>query len=289
MSGADNMLTSVDSTSEEISVRLSEGYFAYARLWRPRETRGAVLYHHGIQSHCGWYETSAKRLADAGFVVLQIDRRGSGRNEVDRGHAESAEQLIADSHAARDELLKYSECGEYHLAGVSWGGKLAVASHVADPRGVKSLALVTPGLFPKIGVSRGDMAKIGFSMLYEPDKHFPIPLNDPDLFTATPKWHEFFRSDPLTLRECTASFYLASRRMDKIVTKLSNAPPVPVHLFIAGDERIIDNERTVEFIRGLHWPDTQITTFPTARHSLEFEPNCAAYFKELVDFISKQT
>jgi alpha-beta hydrolase superfamily lysophospholipase len=271
---------------EEIRVRLPDGHEAYARYWSGPSQRGAVLYHHGIQSHCGWYETSAARLADAGYAVLQIDRRGSGRNPTNRGHAESAEQLIGDSLAARDELQRRSGLADHHLVGVSWGGKLVVASYVHDPTGVRSLSLVTPGLFPKIGVSRGEMAKIGFAMLYQPHQLFDIPLNDPELFTTTPKWQEFFRTDELTLRQCTAAFYLASRRMDKTVAKLPKARPVPIHLFVASDERIIDNEKTTNFIRELHWPRCRITTYPAARHSLEFEADPRAYFDDLIYFMN---
>ena len=64
---------------EEITVTLPDDYSAYARYWPAKAPRGAVLYHHGIQSHCGWYEASAAAIAEAGFAVLQIDRRGSGR------------------------------------------------------------------------------------------------------------------------------------------------------------------------------------------------------------------
>ena len=165
---------------EELLLQLSDGYRAYARFWKPAtELKGAVLYHHGIQSHCGWYEASARRLAAAGYAVLQVDRRGSGRNPVERGHAESAEQLIADSAVARDDLLHRTGFELYHVVGVSWGGKLAVAAYVAEQAGVESLTLVTPGLFPKIGVSKPEMARIGFAMLYEPRSLFDIPLNDP--------------------------------------------------------------------------------------------------------------
>lgn len=272
---------------EDICVRLPDGYPAYARYWTGPDRKGAVLYHHGIQSHCGWYETSAARLAEAGYAVLQIDRRGSGRNEIDRGHAESAEQLIGDSLAARDELLRRSGLSAYHSVGVSWGGKLVVAAHVNDPTSVTSLSLVTPGLFPKVGVSRGEMTKIGFAMLYEPNRLFDIPLNDPELFTTVPRWQEFFRTDGLTLRRCSAAFYLASRRMDRIAAKLPSATPVPIHLFIAGDERIVDNDRTTNFIQGLQWPACRITTYPAARHSLEFEGNPEVYFRELVSFIDE--
>ncbi len=277
------------ATFEEITVRLPDGYLAYARYWPVAAPRGAILYHHGIQSHCGWYEQSAATLADAGYAVLQIDRRGSGRNSQDRGHAESAEQLQGDSRAARDELLRRSRCDAYHLVGVSWGGKLVVATYVDEPGGVMSLSLVTPGLFPKIGVSRPEMAKIGFAMLYEPRRLFDIPLNDPELFTTVPRWQEFFRSDGPTLRQCTASFYLASRRMDKITARLPSAPPVPIHLFVAEDERIIDNEATVDFIRGLDWPHTRITAYKTARHSLEFEGIPSRYFQDLRTFITEHT
>ncbi len=272
---------------EELLLRLPDGYEASARFWRPTQPlKGAILYQHGIQSHCGWYEASAGELAATGYAVLQVDRRGSGRNAAQRGHAESAEQLIGDSAAVRDELLRLSGCERYHLVGVSWGGKLAVAGYVADPAGVESLTLVTPGLFPKIGVSKPEMARIGFAMLYEPRSLFDIPLNDPELFTTAPRWQEFFRRDELTLRQCSAGFYLASRRMDKIVARLNECPPVPIHLLLAGDERIVDNDRTESFIAGLNWPQTKTTWYESARHSLEFEGDPTIYFRDLVDFLN---
>jgi len=270
----------------ETQIRLPDGYRAYARIWNAqRNPTGAVLYHHGIQSHCGWYEASARELARRGFTVLQVDRRGSGRNWTERGHAESAEQLIGDSHACRDLLLRETSLDHYHLVGVSWGGKLAAAAHVMDSTAVRSLTLVTPGLFPKIGVSRPEMARIGFAMLYEPRGLFDIPLNDPELFTAAPQWQEFFRRDELTLRQCTAGFYLASRRMDKTIARLREATPVPIHLFLAGEERIVDNDRTEKFIRSLGWPGTQMTHHESARHSLEFEGDPTVYFHQLAEFI----
>lgn len=272
----------------ELAVRLPDGYEAYARYWPAETPRGAVLYHHGIQSHSGWYHASAALVRDAGYSVLQVDRRGSGCNSQARGHADSAEQLISDAEAAGDELKRRSGFERCHVVGVSWGGKLAVAAHAAHPERALSLTLVTPGLFPIIGVSKTTMAQIGFAMLYEPKLLFDIPLNDPVMFTKVERWQAFFRDDELTLRQCTAGFYLASRRMDRIVNRLRDSRPVPVHLFLAGEERIVDNDATEEFVRGLGWPGTQITTYATARHSLEFDVP-EAYFKALIGFISELT
>lgn len=272
---------------EEIQLQMPDGYAAYARYWPHRDPRGAVLYFHGIQSHCGWYEQSAAHLAQAGYVVLQVDRRGCGQNSQDRGHAHSAEQLIADAHAARNELLRLSGLDRYHMVGVSWGGKLVTASYIADPKGVQSLTLVTPGLFPLIGVSKKVQSEIGMAMIYEPESQFDIPLSDPELFTSNPTWQEFFRSDEHTLWQCTAGFYLASRRMDKPIATLPQQQAVPIHLLIAGDEHIIDNEKTINFVRDLSWPDSRITKYDHARHSLEFEACSEKYFDDLVAFINE--
>ena len=271
---------------DEIHVLLPDGYRAYARYWSPPSPRGAVLYHHGIQSHCGWYETSPARLSDAGYAVLQIDRRGCGRNQLERGHAESADQLFADAMAGRDELTRRSGRSDHHVVGVSWGGKLAVAAYVHDPAGVNSLSLVTPGLFPLVGVSKEERAKIGFAMIYEGDRLFDIPLNDAERFTKDPKWRRFFETDPLTLRQCTASFYLASRRMDKLIARFPKGSSVPVHLMLAGDETIVDSDKTTAFLRQLHWPRCRITTYDGARHSLEFEVP-EAYLADLVGFLDE--
>ncbi len=273
------------ATYEELTVTLPDGYKAYGRYWSADSIRGAVLYQHGIQSHCDWYESSAARLADAGYAVLQVDRRGSGRNQQDRGHAESADQLIADSRSARDELLRRSGCSKYHAVGISWGGKMVVRAYIADPAGVQSLTMVTPGLFPLIGVSKRVAAKIGFAMIYEPQQLFDIPLDDAEFFTANPPWQTFINDDPLTLRKCSAAFYLASRRMDKPIAKLGQCEPLPIHLFLAGHERIIDNQKTATFLNDLNWPDTRTTTYESARHSLEFESDPTLYFRDLIAFI----
>lgn len=276
------------ATYQEISFGLSDGYSAYARYFPAvGSPRGTVLYHHGIQSHCGWYESSALRLAEAGYHVLQWDRRGSGRNTQDRGHADSAEQLIADAHAAREELARRSGRRDHHVIGISWGGKLGVAAYESDPQGVISLSLVAPGLFPRVGVSKAEMAKIGFAMIYEPRTTFRIPLDDPEMFTSNPRWQEYIRTDALTLRRCSASFYLASRRMDKIIQRLSAAPPVPLHCILAGDERIIDNDKTRQFILALPWRNCRITTYEHARHSLEYENDPEVYFADVLRFLSE--
>ncbi len=271
---------------EELTITLPDGYEAYARYWRADPCRGAVLSLHGIQSHGGWFEGSAEHLQRAGFAVLQPDRRGAGRNLVDRGHAESAEQLVADAFACLDTLVDRSGVSRPQVLGISWGGKLAAVMHVTEPTRIAGLALVTPGLFPRSGVSREEKFRIGCAMLSNPEKLFDIPLNVPELLARDPLRIRYIQQDPLQLRQATAGFYLASRRMDRTLRALGKATPIPLHVFLAADEGIIDNDETCEFIRGLGWKTWAITTYERSRHTIEFDEDRDRFLADLVNCIS---
>ena len=270
---------------EDITIRLPDGYEAYARYWSPPACRGGVLYLHGIQSHGGWYERSAARLCESGFAVLQPDRRGSGRNQPQRGHAESSTQLLDDGRVCLEELARRCGRPSNHVLGVSWGGKMAAAMHADDADGIAGLVLVTPGLFPIINVSAAEKFRIGWSMVANPERHYDIPLNDPELFTSSPRWKEYLRRDELQLHRATAGFFLASRRMDKVARRLPEAKAVPLHLMLAADEAIIDNDKTRDFVRQMHWPVRVITTYANSRHTLEFDPDAEHYLDDLIHWL----
>ena len=79
----------------------SDGYRLKFRHWAPVHPRGIVIALHGMQSHSGWYDYSSRCLADAGFAVYFPDRRGSGLNGFQRGHAAHAMRLANDVRALR--------------------------------------------------------------------------------------------------------------------------------------------------------------------------------------------
>ena len=68
------------------------------------------------------------------------------------------------------------------------------------PELVDALALICPGLLPRVGVSLGEKLRIAWAMLTNRRKTFPIPLSDPALFTANPEGQAFIAADPLGLR-----------------------------------------------------------------------------------------
>ncbi len=274
------------STWAPVQVRLSDDYTGFARLWRPPSPRSGVLYLHGIQSHGLWYEASAARLAEAGWAVLLPDRRGSGRNERDRGHAPSARRLLLDAAESLNELHARTGFSQFHVVGVSWGGKLALALQRFAPERVLSLSLLAPGLFPLVDLKFADKVRVGLSALTAPHTLFDIPLQEPELFTANPVRQQFIRDDPLKLTKVTTGFLLASRRLDRyVLAGAKHSRSCPLRVYLAGRDRIIDNHATKDFIRHLRWPSREIIEYDEAHHTLEFEPDPEPFFADLVEFL----
>jgi len=272
------------------TVVLSDGYRAAVRWWRPPEPRGAVLYFHGIQSHGEWYERSGAHLAERGMTVLMPDRRGSGQNHEQRGHVESVERCVQDGVDALNVLCEASGRDAAHVVGVSWGGKLAVALAAAAARRIRSLTLVAPGLFPKVDLSSSEKFRVAMSMVNARSRMFDIPLNDPRLFTANPERIRYVEHDAHRLLQVSASFLIATRRLDRRVQRLgASGWRGGLHVFLAGRDRIIDNERTRRWLRDLPSPDRQISEYPEAEHTLEFEADPRPFFEALADWIVERS
>jgi len=268
------------------SIELSDGYRVHVRWWLPSAPVGGVVYLHGIESHGGWFEGSASRLAEGGFAVLLPDRRGSGCNRVDRGDAPSAGRLVLDVRELAEALRGRLADRKVHLLGVSWGGKLALAAISCAPDAFASLTLVAPGLFPRLDLPVMDKLRVAVSAVVARRRRFPIPLHDPQLFTSNPERVRFIGDDPLRLQEATASLLVASWWLDRRARRLGATKlPGPIHLFLAGQDRIIYNDPTRRLVRELTGTDRAITEYESAWHTLEFEPDPEPFFGDLVAWI----
>lgn len=255
-------------------MKLPDGYLVDVYV-HPRvgaKAKLPVVYLHGIQSHPGWFGGSAWHMASCGHEVWQVTRRGSGLNVADRGHANSARQLIEDVEAVCLVASDHHGGSPVHLVGVSWGGKLA-ACYAADVKRVSELAsltLIAPGIVPKVGVGPVVKIAIGISLLCCPRHSFAIPLNDVRLFTENERMQEYLRSDHCRLRRATARFLLASEVLGRQLAGQTAQIDVPTTLILADQDRIIDNARTEKLVRTIFAGRITVVTL-AGSHTLEFE------------------
>jgi len=255
--------------------RCSDGhrisYYEYPPHPQKTATGINLVVLHGIQSHAGWYSGSCREFSNLGHRVLALTRRGSGIDQVHRGDTPGWRRLVLDiQEFLLDQQLKRPG-GTWVLMGISWGGKLAAALASRCPDLIEGLALVCPGIEPKVGLGFFTRLKILFSRLLRPSSLFPIPLDDPGFFTGKPDWQEYIRQDPFSLRKATARFLVESVRLDLWLRMQSRGWKVPTFLLLAGQERIVDSALTRTRIEGWAEGPIAVREYPEANHTLEFE------------------
>jgi alpha-beta hydrolase superfamily lysophospholipase len=278
-------------TSKQFTVEgftASDSYHLHYRRYAAAKSgpeRGHVVCVHGIQSHAGWYAHSCSRLAQAGFAVSFLDRRGSGLNRENRGDAPSFKRLLRDLAEFIDHLRAASPAARVFLVGISWGGKLALALQRFQPQALSGIALLCPGFCPMVRPALWQRLQIAWARVTAPARLFPIPLNDPELFTSTPVWLDFLRGDSLSLHRATARLLVESVRLDRYVRRAVRHVHIPVLLMLAEKDRIIDNAATRRFAQRLASTDARVIEYPGAHHTLEFEPDANRFIADLIEWL----
>jgi len=271
-----------------VDVPAAGGGTLKARRFRPRgQARGLVLSLHGIQSHSEWYVGSSAFLAGRGFYVLAPERRGSGLNKAGRGHVDRYETWLEDLEDARRFAAGEAGFDQVRLVGISWGGKLALAYAAWKPKAIHSTVLVAPGLAPKVGVSPMRKLAIGLSLLVRPQATFEIPLADPRLFTANPVRVRYINEDTLSLHQATARFFYESTKLDRYWRDNLAGITTPALLMLAGQDRIISNERTRAAFGKLGSQDKRVVLYDHAHHTLEFEPDPTVFLHDLATWVQR--
>jgi alpha-beta hydrolase superfamily lysophospholipase len=271
--------------------RTSDGYQHHYRHWQPADRpRSFIVALHGIQSHSGWYEHSSRTLCDAGHEVLFVDRRGSGLNQKERGHARHQRRLVNDvAQFVRDVRERRNEVAPTApvvLLGLSWGGKLAAVVASRFQPLLDGLVLLYPGIQSKVRANWWDNFRLSLARAGEVfEKRVPIPLDDPRLFTANTESQQFIRDDELSLRDVSVSFLLANRDLDRIVQRAAPDIRCPVTMMLAGRDEIVDNAASKRWYEKLATQERSLFEYPNATHTLEFDPARDQFESDLIGWL----
>jgi len=245
-----------------------------------RRPRHELVYLHGIESHGGWFLAAAHGLAAHGCTTYLLDRRGSGLNRgTQPGDAASSAVLLEDVRRFR----AHAELRSPVLVGLSWGGKLALAAALDQPRGVRAIVLVTPGLVSRLDLGWPEKLGLLASLAVGGRARVKLPI-EPEMFTRTPRYLDFIRSDPDRIERVTARLLLAGRSLDRRISDGLPALAAPVLLLLAGQDRIVDNERTTALLAPLPATQLRVRTYEHGSHSIQFD-HTAALVRDVSTFL----
>ena len=256
------------------------------RVWNGVEPpRARVVFLHGITSHGGWYYRSCDYLARSGFEVHFLDRRGSGLNADDRGDVAQFTTWLDDVAAYLQNLPGDRPVV---LGGISWGGKLAAAMARYRPGLLAGLVLITPGLYSPF--EPGLLRRLGLRIPVRTRmqrRHVEIPIQRGVLYTETPRWRDYVDRDPLALREVTYRFAQADARLTRYARQGAACIHVPTLLMLSGRDRVVSNRGCRGYLGRLGAAHKTLIEYPSAVHTLEFEPEPERYFADLADWIGR--
>jgi len=232
----------------------------------------ALVYLHGIESHAGWFAQAATRLAEHGYDVFSLDRRGSGINRENRGyvsgHINHYQILLDDIHDFIAPLRRRYR--HVFLVGLSWGGKLATAYELEYPKDADGLILITPGIKALVDVSLPVKLKILLYAQISPESRIASPIA-PEMFTTTPRYLDYIEGDPSRLTHATARFYWQSSRLDSYLDSNITALDTATLLFLAGQDRIIDNAGVMKTLKRGNSNKLTVIDYPEQTHSVQFD------------------
>lgn len=264
---------------------LPDGYRTAVRVWNCSAPAARVVFVHGIVSHGGWYLSSCAHLSRSGYEVHFVERRGSGLNLAARGDVDRWQTWLAD---VESYLATLAGPLPLVLLGISWGGKLAAAIARHRPDLLAGFGMICPGLFARQQANRLQRALLHVARACGMGPwRVTIPLQDPALFTQSPRWQEYLRCDPFLLRKVTIRFAVEDLKLNRYATEAPGEIRTPALLMLAGRDRICDNRRTGRFFRQLASADKTFIEYPNAAHTLEFELDPQPYFHDLAGWVGR--
>ncbi|MBN2191067.1 MAG: lysophospholipase [Candidatus Aureabacteria bacterium] len=248
----------------------SDGCKIAYRFW-PAGTpaKNIFIYIHGIESHSGWFENTARLLAANGRSVYAPDRRGSGLSEGPRGDLSSYKEILADIRCLIRIIKDETPGTGIFLIGLSLGASIIINYALEYPDEAAGLVLMSPAIETLINVPFFMKLDIFISKILNPRKRFPIPITA-DMFSDSREVQEYIRKDELKINSVTASFYLELLRMKIIHYSKADKLKIPVLILLAERDRIIDNKAVVEWAERLN-AGREIKVIKNACHSLQLE------------------
>lgn len=242
-------------------------------VWEPLRPRVVLLMLHGLESHSRWFTDLGTAQAQAGSLVIAIDRPGSGKSGGIRGDLLCLPRLV---EVLMQVLAELAPAGLPCVClGFSWGARWTLYAALTHPRRFQGLILLSPGLALRVGYGSRQKLFIALASWIFPQARFPTPITTEEMFISREPHREWIRQDSCRNRTVTARLLWLSRVMERKIRAGRIDPALPVLCLQAEQDVICDNGKTLQQLRQMMPPENlECLCFTGAEHALVFETDC---------------
>jgi acylglycerol lipase len=221
------------------------------RAWEAHDPRAALLVVHGMFEHSRRYQEFGTFMAESGVSTYALDLRGHGASEGRRGHARRFELFLQDLDRFRREVQGLAPQGvPLLLLGHSLGGLIVLRYLEEYDAPITAAVLTAPWLGTAVPVPRWQVVLASILNRVLPAFPFPFRIDAATLSHDSERVADY-REDadihatitPRLFMGISAAMQEALQRGDRI--------HIPVHILLAGDDRVVDTARSLAFARSL--------------------------------------
>lgn len=257
-----------------------DGVRIFYRLSPVPGARHTVLLVHGYGEHSGRYEKFPEKMKGLSAQFAIMDLRGMGRSEGARGTVSAFEDYLRDLSSFVGHLRgKGFLPKQFILLGHSMGGLVALTWAMKNPQAVRMLILSAPFLGLKASWLMRPLNRA--VMFFAPGFIYKNPVRSRSL-SHDPEEIAAHRKDPLIQR------HISARLIGEIFIRMAVlrglpilSVPFPVHVFMAGEERVVDSMAVRCFFDRLVAPYKEKTVFDGFFHEIFNEQEQQRAFKVL--------
>jgi len=270
----------------------AHGYFEgvgrvrlHYRAWEVDTPRAALILIHGMFEHSRRYQEFAQTMAADRFSTYAFDLRGHGASEGRRGHVSRFAVLLQDVDRFRREVQGVAPPAlPLFLVGHSLGGLVALRYIEEYDTPLAGAVITSPWLGTAVAVPRWQVLMANVLDRVLPAFPFPFRL-DPDTLSHDKDRVADYRDDveihgtitPRMFTEISSAIHLALQRGDRI--------DIPVHFLLAGDDLIVETERSLAFARSLPERVVTVEVLDGLYHEVLQERNREAVVAVIRDWI----
>lgn len=276
------------------SLQKSHGYMEgvdrlrlHYRTWEVERPEGALLVVHGLFEHGRRYEEFAEVMAGHRLSTFVLDTRGHGASEGRRGHARSFSVLLQDLDRFRREVRGLIPVDlPLFLMGHSLGGLIGLRYLEEYDVGLQGAIMTSPWLGTAVDVPRWQV--LAATVLNRILPAFPFPFRlDPAELTHDEERAADYRDDPLIHSTITPRLFTETSSAIELALRRGDRINVPVLFLLAGDDRVVDTDRSLAFARSLPARDIRIDVLEGHHHEVLQERERSLVMAEIADWIGK--
>jgi alpha-beta hydrolase superfamily lysophospholipase len=271
----------------ESSWESNDGLRLFAQGWEPEAAPKAVVcLVHGLGDHSGRYAHVSAHLVEHGYAVLAFDRRGHGKSEGLRGHADGYDVLLQEI-----DLLLQNAARRYpglprFLYGQSLGGAVVINYALSRKPDVAGVVSTSPFLRTTVPTPAWKLAlgKVTYNLC--PTLRLGNGV-DPGGLSHDAAAVRAFRADPLVHDRISARMGLDIMRKGEEASTQAARFPLPLLLMHGNSDPITSFEASRRFAERAPSDLCTFVAWDGLYHEMHNEPQQAEVLNTITAWLDR--